>query len=372
MSEPPDSERVDFGENHGETHAPETVIFLGAGASKADGAPLQPDLFREYFQCKAIQDKVDPEMKDALGRYFQQIWGIAVDGDVSEVRFPTFEEALGLLEIAIAQGESFRGMGDDLHGTRIQELRDHLVALIGLILREKLQQGSPNHTNLVSTLNEHGLLESTAFISLNYDIIIDNALKQVTQSTPAYGVSFVVEPNPGEGRAIRLLKVHGSLNWVYCPVCNALAIFPHRKAVAELQGVPWHFRCPNCEELRVGIIIPPTFFKVMSNFYLQEIWKRAEEVLKQAGRIVFCGYSFPDADIHIRYLLKRAEVNRTGSPPQIFIVNEHKGKDDHPRELEQDRYMRFFRQKDHIHWTKLSFEQFAADPQLIEDRTQWL
>lgn len=25
------------------------VIFLGAGASKADGAPLQNELFREYF-----------------------------------------------------------------------------------------------------------------------------------------------------------------------------------------------------------------------------------------------------------------------------------------------------------------------------------
>jgi hypothetical protein len=27
----------------------ENVIFLGAGASKADGAPLQKDLFNEYF-----------------------------------------------------------------------------------------------------------------------------------------------------------------------------------------------------------------------------------------------------------------------------------------------------------------------------------
>jgi hypothetical protein len=29
-----------------------TAIFLGAGASKAEGAPLQGELFREYFSSK--------------------------------------------------------------------------------------------------------------------------------------------------------------------------------------------------------------------------------------------------------------------------------------------------------------------------------
>ena len=110
----------------------------------------------------------------------------------------------------------------------------------------------------------------------------------------------------------------------------------------------------------------------MSNFYLQQIWKRAEDELKQASRIVFCGYSFPDADMHIKYLLKRAEVNRTGEAPEVFIVNEHKGKKKQQREMEMDRYMRFFRQKDKVHWTKLSFEKFAANPTLIEDKSKWL
>lgn len=119
------------------------------------------------------------------------------------------------------------------------------------------------------------------------------------------------------------------------------------------------------------VTIPLTFFKVMSNSYLQQIWKRAEDELRQAGRIVFCGYSFRDADIHIKYLLKRAEVNRTGVPPEVFIVNEHEGKPDQQRDVEQDRYMRFFRQKDRVHWTRLSFQEFAEDPQLIEDETRW-
>ena len=47
----------------------------------------------------------------------------------------------------------------------------------------------------------------------------------------------------------------------------------------------------------------------MSNRYLQEIWYKSEKALKEAKNIYFCGYSFPDADIHIKYLLKRAEIN---------------------------------------------------------------
>jgi len=31
-------------------HNEKTVIFLGAGASAADNAPLQKDIFREYFR----------------------------------------------------------------------------------------------------------------------------------------------------------------------------------------------------------------------------------------------------------------------------------------------------------------------------------
>lgn len=350
------------------------VIFLGAGASAADGAPVQSALFREYFQSTVIQGRVDTEMKTALEQYFLQLWGIDVRDDLAGVNFPTFEEALGILDIADSRRETFRNMGDDLHGTATQEIRNHLTALIALILQEKLNGNHNNHRDLLSALRASDSLGQTVFISLNYDDIIDNAIendsiKHSEQRLADYGVCFSPRPhinNRPFGKASLLLKLHGSLNWRYCSACNALSLFQHQKALTELPGAPWHFRCQKCNTLRTAIIIPPTFFKVMSNFYLQQIWKRAEEELKQARRIIFCGYSFPDADIHIKYLLKRAEVNRTGHPPQVFIVNEHEDKTKEECDVENDRYRRFFRRKDQVHWTNLSFERFAANPQEIE------
>lgn len=363
--------------NPNTAHWPKTVVVLGAGASAADGAPLQSELFRQYFQSSSICSRVDTTMQTELKNYFSKLWGIDINrNNLGNTKFPTFEEALGLLDIADARGEFFKDLswsGDS--SIRAQELRSHLIALIALIIEEKLQRDCPNHKKLVTNLNNNRGLCSTVFLSLNYDIIIDNAIELVTQNIPDYGVSFSPEPNRnGESwhPSVKLLKLHGSLNWLYCPICNALSLSPGHKVAAELPGAPWQFRCFYCREIQISIIIPPTFFKVMSNFYLQQIWREAEEACRDAQRIIFCGYSFPNADVHFKYLLKRAEVNRSGPPPSIFIVNERPDKTEQQRQQEKDRYERFFRQKDHVHWTKLSFEEFAANPSLVEEQSRWL
>jgi hypothetical protein len=177
-----------------------------------------------------------------------------------------------------------------------------------------------------------------------------------------------------------LLKVHGSLNWLYCPACNALDFFPTEKIAAQIIQQPNLMTCPSCQEPRAPILIPPTFFKVMSNFYLQQIWKKAEHILREAEHLIFCGYSFPDADLHFKYLLKRGEINRPGHSPkplEVFIINEHpagdpKPKTDEQRKEEQGRYLRFFREKKLVHWTKLSFADFAAKPESYADPVNWV
>jgi hypothetical protein len=191
----------------------------------------------------------------------------------------------------------------------------------------------------------------------------------------------------------QLLKLHGSLNWLYCPTCNAMDLFPGEKIVTRLAHDAPNLVCQTCKEPRLPIVIPPTFFKVMSNFYLQQIWKRAEDILRKADHLIFCGYSFPDADLHFKYLLKRAEINRVSNPGspsrlpvsefpseedyqpdhlEVFIVNEHEGKTSETRQAEQDRYRRFFRDKSNVHWTNLSFENLAGNPRAYVDPTNWI
>lgn len=368
--------------NENRAPPPSTVIVLGAGASASDGAPVQSKLFREYFKSDRRQPEgaAYEEMDRELGTYFERFWGIDVDHqDLDEANFPTFEEALGLLELAESQAEFFKDFSGIYPGrTRGREMRIHLINLIGRILDEKLESWRGHHALLLSSLKDAGRLPSTTFIGLNYDILIDRAIFSETGSDPDYGVATKPEdeqhlgPVEGGGEHVMLLKLHGSLNWLLCPTCNMLFFDRYEKSAVHLPGRIHRIPCPACREPRVPLIVPPTFFKVMSCYFLQCIWRRAEESLKQADRIIFCGYSFPDADIHVKYLLKRAEMNRNGSPPSIFIVNQHTGKTKQQRQQEVNRYERFFREKERVHWTKLSFEQFASDPNLIEDQSKWL
>lgn len=346
------------------------VIFLGAGASASEGAPLQANLFKEYFLSNQEGINIRSSSNQRVVRFFRMFFGIDIrEGNFDRESFPTFEEILGILELSINRGESFRDyrltpnrsninqIGENTsERPSIQQIKEDLIFLIAIILNQKLKNvpGNGYHKKLVKRLKDRGELFETCFISSNYDILIDNALIYPLD----YGVRFTNFNKSRAEETVCLYKLHGSLNWLYCPTCISLTLTPGRKGAAELASEPK--KCDDCDSLMMPIIIPPTFFKVMSNFYLQQVWHKAEDALKQASRIFFCGYSFPDADIHIKYLLKRVEVNR-GSTPEVYIINEHDKKRDYERKIEELRYKRFFRNSQKIYYTPLSFEKFCEN-----------
>lgn len=345
----------------------DNVIFFGAGASASEGAPLQGDLFKEYFlsQQTSKTSRINKEMHQRLVEFFETFFGIDIKhNNLDEVSFPTFEEILGVLELALNREESFSGYSLRPDKPQIQLIREDLIFLIAIILKEKLSTAVKFHRQLIERLKKEQTLFKTGFVSLNYDILVDNVLVDLY---PTYHLDYEVEftnfekpgdwERPDPKKALHLYKLHGSLNWLYCPTCVSLTLTPKRKSVATLIFKPKN--CHVCSSGMIPIIIPPTFFKVMSNFYLQEIWHKAENMLKEARKIFFCGYSFPDADIHIKYLLKRSEIHR-GFTPTIFVCNNHKGKSDYQKDNEKLRYMRFFKNsRRKVNYTESSFEDFC-------------
>jgi hypothetical protein len=112
------------------------------------------------------------------------------------------------------------------------------------------------------------------------------------------------------------------------------------------------------------IIIPPTFYKDMSRVFLSVIWNKAENALRKVDHIIFCGYSFPDADMHIKYLIKRIQVNRPLPESLRFtVINYHQGKRPKQMTEEGDRYSRFLGSQ--ATYKKYSFEDFAAAPEKL-------
>jgi NAD-dependent SIR2 family protein deacetylase len=349
-----------------------TAIFLGAGASKAEGAPLQGELFQEYFSSPLFKNSAE-EMDRELATFFALMFQIDVDhDDIPNIKFPTFEEVLGLTDLAIMRKESFRNFDIDNRATnsgRLRFIAQYLVFLVAKVLDAKLRGRADLHRQLVSALHNANELRNIAFVSTNYDILIDNALtEEHAHGTDLdYGVEFRNFDQPGDWRRpaldtrVQLYKPHGSLNWLFCPTCNELEITPQEKGVVTRLLIANFSRaaCPQCGSVFSPLIVPPTFYKDLNNTFLSTIWNRTDVALRKVKHIIFCGYSFPDADIHIKYLLKRAQTNRA-VPLRITVINNHPGKKRAEAQQEQDRYKRFL--GDNVNYTQKSFEDFVADP----------
>jgi len=341
------------------------VIILGAGASKSEGAPLQKELFKEFFEYykRDLKGKVwslSKEQEKLIIEYFKKFWGIDIENYQNQnIKFPTFEECLGVVDLAYHRGENFKGYSKK----EIEQIRNALIFLIAKILDEKLQEKIIHHRKLVDRLKKEKRIKQTAFLSLNYDIIIDNVLADLYEEYHLdYGIDFINFERindwkrPEKNKAVLLLKIHGSLNWLYCPTCNHIELTPKEKgAIKAFYKIK---KCTECKTLMEPVIIPPTFYKEMTNPFIQKVFLNADKILRSAERIFICGYSFPDADLHIKYLIKRAEQFR-GETPEIYVINNYLNKTNQQRNEEKERISRFFKNKDKIRYTKLSFEEFV-------------
>jgi hypothetical protein len=347
----------------------EDVIFLGAGASCAEGASPQSTLFRDFLTLK-FTEPGQLKLQSRVRQFLESFFGVSSgDGGKAPSNYPTFEEVLGILDLALLRGESFKGLSSTPSSPEIQQTREDLVYLMAVLLDEQLKTEATVHRALVNRLGSEGKLLSTAFVSSNYDILIDNAL--IDAQGPfdcdlSYGIEFTNFDKakrrdrdwdrPRPGHEVRLYKLHGSLNWLYCPACVSLTLIPKEKPVAKLvfQPVP----CKHCRTFMTPIVIPPTFFKDVSNPYLQRVWLEAGSVIREAKRLFFCGYSFPDADLLIKYLIKRGEMDRGGTP-QVFVINRQRDWETDGSQV-ASRYLRFFTESRNIHLTRLSFEDFSS------------
>ncbi len=345
-----------------------TAYILGAGASCADGAPVQARLFNYYFEPFGLTAHPPPEaeLNERLRELFLAVFNLDTAGNaIAGALFPTFEEVLGLLDLSHTSGDALlttSGRPVDVEGAR----RDltHLIALA--LYRSLVSSSAMNHRTLAGKLHEAGRLKDTTFLSLNYDILADNALSRVGGIDIDYGVAFAEDAGARAGRRPRvpLLKVHGSLNWLYCPACRRIRLTPNEKGVVRLVYTPETAACPTCCTTQQAVIVPPTYFKNLTSPHLAQVWLKAEHELAHCHRLVFCGYSFPEADIFFKYLLKRATIRRPRV--EIVVVNDHPEKSDPARREEYLRYARFFGTGAHFRFLRLGFAQLAEDPSLVD------
>jgi len=351
-----------------------TIVFTGAGAAKADGLPLQADVFPRFFERATSPSRC--ALADDVAGFFQTVF--SVDPRHTAAPLPTFEEALGVLELAASRDEIIVGLGS-VSGPPRDFKRQLILALAVSVARESASTAT-HHATLIRELRNSSRLQNTTFVTTNYDTLLDDAIEiealvesRGTGSVINYGLGGLIDEDMTEfveERTFACYKIHGSLNWLYCNSCEILDITHASDGVLRLIDEPNAARCPTCETIRTPIIVPPSYYKSMSRVPLGLVWTKAFQAMRQADHLVFCGYSLPDADMHIKYLVKRAQLNRDPriQPLRVTLVNHFPGKPTRLSLDEKERFSRFLGGID-VKDSGISFEEFAANPVSVVEQS---
>jgi len=124
---------------------------------------------------------------------------------------------------------------------------------------------------------------------------------------------------------IKLLKLHGSFNWLFSKVDDVLYVKEQNGAnpqVLLLSDEVKNNVVPPQQKDEYGYIVKtPTLLKDFGNVHLKMIWNNAGIDLRDAKRIVFLGYSLPTADFEFRYLLLKHVVRRRDVDIRVLIYD---------------------------------------------------
>jgi hypothetical protein len=306
-----------------------TAFILGAGASRGAvahvvfkrkrlRAPLNADFFKvlETYARAQGATSADTRRLNRLKRIFR--------GDLPIKWPPPMEAAFSLLYTAKDFPEIYASRpGRKPRAGERQELDDFLSLLFDVLNALDRDSPTPNgYDRLVGALED-----GDTVISLNYDTLIDSALARAGWN-PHSGYSLAggtgkvkwKVKNRADGSAVskvRLLKLHGSLNWWVRGNRSSLANVFSKKPVLV--------SAPRTNE-RAGMIrqiIPPIYGKVFGHAHWRTLWKAAFASLAEVDQLVVVGCSIVDTDYHLQALLRRAvkERKKRGKRLEAILVD---------------------------------------------------
>jgi len=194
-----------------------------------------------------------------------------------------------------------------------REIEDFLRLTFGIL---SAIEAEVDDTNLYARLVTH-LEAGDTILTLNYDTLLDSALVAAGwDPTKGYGViggaSKVKWPRPHVKPStalagVKLLKLHGSLNWyVRGSFSNLSEIFEKKPSKILIS------QKPRVNEFKrfVRQIAPPIYGKFFGHEHWRTLWTAAHRALVEAEALVVVGCSLVNTDFHLSGMLGHAIKKR--------------------------------------------------------------
>jgi len=304
------------------------VYILGAGFSKEIGLPLQDDFlllakevyFRNPAKYKHFKNVFDYQDKLSKMRQF--------------LSYPllNLEHLFNIMEMDIFYSKS----------EETANIKKDFVKLISDVLME--QTPSPFYHNKAGNLTTVNLYKNylqflrifikddeykvvphnDTIISFNYDLVIE-----ATATLYNYNRSERKESRREDGEYLKLNTIFGKENLISEPICNFffnhgnpafchnVHIFSQEERAIKLLKLHGSINWKSASSGET-FIVPPTWNK--SDPEVRKLWDLAYHELIGAKRIIIIGYSFPETDIYVKSLLALA-LNENKILQNIYFVN---------------------------------------------------
>jgi hypothetical protein len=378
-----------------------TVYIVGAGFSSHAGLPLTVDFTAAILEGRNYGTGPSRLIADYLSHFISESFDHAKTAGAKY--WPDLEDIFTCVDLSANSGHH---LGGSFSPADLRTVRRAILSRIVRMLDRKYRDGKKQKGKRDRQAIEKffGSIDpnNSGFISMNWDTVIEQKLGAIWRDyridyrCDAVRAKVPTPPNPDDFSAvgykrelrkpltvkldlpakppsepqpgIPLVKIHGSINWLYCDNCRRLfsfdpseatriadqlltetdlvnmgKCFPKRKATVE-QTIKQLIEkrrlvCFCNEKVPLGTRIATfSYTKALDFPMFQKSWFAAERLLREAKRWVFIGYSLPAADFEFKYLLKRMQLCRIDRP-EIIVVS---GGNKESLERTRQNYSRFF------------------------------
>lgn len=299
------------------------AFILGAGFSKCADLPVQKE-FSTLLTSDEFRNSIDIVITNAIRDFLKDVFGWEDKRDI-----PTLEDIFTFIDLSAGSGHH---LGIKYKPNRLRALRRMLIYRTFQIIDHRFR-----HSADINKLLRHYKDDDCSFVVMNWDIVLEKHLqtidygRKINYITPSHDWNNHENGNAHDG--VKICKMHGSSNWVYCENCKTLfyllegklslhkkvglvksdfrlfdETFTDKHFDASIGISPNEKQCRICNNSVASHIATFSYRKSFRTAAYPAIWFEAENILASATKWIFIGYSLPEADFELKHLIKSAEL----------------------------------------------------------------
>lgn len=318
----------------------DAVFILGAGTSHPDGIPLQ-----RHILPQILNGKIKEINKSDIGKAVKGFIDDNFVYDIENKDYPQMEGVFGFIDYFIEQNESLSAKYNNLV---IREIKEYLIKLIHYIVDLNTNKNSIYYRLFWEAIQKYN--SNVSILTLNYDTLLEHSFEFLFENfgyidyclpfmnyvdshklkefnfwiNPREPVSVVGDNSPA---LIKILKLHGSLNWKYCNCCNQILLTTWDRKIDLQRGKflgythpdqkEYEYTCPLDGTEFQTLIVAPSHVKPLKHPVILNLLNEAAREIRSTKKFIFVGYSMSDTDVHIKALFKK----NIRDDAEIFVVS---------------------------------------------------